>query len=329
MRFALLFVTALTATFPTAAQMIGKDLDAATVRARRLSLENLLDSVIKHARTSYLEPQTIAVTQHVKIYHGGDTPFTATVPAYLIKNNDFVYALKRDTTEAVSVSDQLPSGGHERILNLSAFPESTNLLNLLERAASRSVTQKGFYATSGWGDSLRYHVIVPHSFKRSMLLKMFTAKMDEDTIMAFESFTIRRKGWVLEEKAWKVTSAPRDLVKIFRKTKSYRQADSLMEAARAKEDVPQTVSVKRWAEGPEGRYVFAGYSMRDNLMFLKGSTGKPSTKYAGYIYEYKTTPDTSGRLPNPDRLRYVLLRSFFNEAGVKDAPLAIGFSDRD
>lgn len=312
--------------FPAAAQMVGKDLDAATVRARRLSLENLLDSVIKHAPQSYSEPQSLAVVEKTMLYSGNDTPFKTIIPAYLVKGNSFTYALKRDTTESVLVEDHLPEGGYERILTLSAFPEGTNLLNLLESAAEESVTQKGFYATSGWGDSLRYHVIVPQSYKRGMLLRLFTTQMDDDTILAFESYTIRRKGWVLEEKAWKATSAPRELVKIFRKTKSYRQADSLMEAARAKEDVPQAFSIKRWTEGPDGRYVFSDYILRDNLMFFSG-TRNTKDFLRSYVYRYETHRVAIRQPEDPEKLRSFSAEKFFKTKAPRG--LKASFSDRN
>ncbi len=311
---------------PASAQMVGKDLDAATVRARRLSLENLLDSVLKHAPKSYSEPAAMAVVQKTMLYSGNDTPFKAVVPAYLMKGSQFTYALKRDTAESVSIEDRLPEGGHERLLSLSAFPEGTNLLTLLERSAEQSVTKKGFYATSGWGDSLRYHVIVPQSYKRGMLLRMFTTQMDDDTILAFESYTVRRKGWVLEEKSWKATSAPRELVKIFRKTKSYRQADSLMEAARAREEVPQAYSIKRWTEGPDGRYVFSDYILRDNLMFFS-STRNAKDLLRNAIYCYETRRTDIRQPENPERLRYFSVEDFFKNKAPRG--LKASFSDRD
>ena len=182
---------------------MSQDLSDVTVRARKLSLENLLDSVIQHAPKSYVEPQLYAVTERTLLYKPGDTLFRADIPAYFVKGKDFSYRLRRDTTEKVLVEDRLPADAHQRVMNFSAFPELTNLLTFLESVASASVSQRGFYATSGWGDSLRYHVIVPQKFKRTFMTKMFTAKMDEDTILGFSHYTIRRKGWVLEESGWK------------------------------------------------------------------------------------------------------------------------------
>ncbi len=317
----------LCAVFSADAQMVGKDLDAATVRARRLSLENLLDSVIKHAPGSYAEPHYLAVTQKVSLAHEGDTVFKSRVPAYLVKKSSFTYGLRRDTTEAVVVEDRLPEGGHERILNLTAFPEGTNLLQLLKSAADESVTQKGFYATSGWGDSLRYHVIVPRRFKRELLMRMFTTQMDDDTILSFESYTVRRKGWVLEEKTWKATAAPRELVKIFRKTKSYRQADSLMEAARAKEEVPQAYSIKRWTEGPDGRYIFSDYVLRDNLMFFS-STRNTKDLLRNYVYRYETHREAIREPQDPERLQSFSTRQFFSNGEKAARALMATFSDR-
>jgi len=148
---------------------MSQDLSDVTVRARKLSLENLMDSVIKHAPKSYVEPQLYAVTERTLLYKPGDTLFRADIPAYFVKGKDFIYRLRRDTTEKVLVEDRLPADAHQRVMNFSAFPELTNLLTYLENIASASVSQRGFYATSGWGDSLRYHVIVPQKFKRDFM----------------------------------------------------------------------------------------------------------------------------------------------------------------
>lgn len=293
---------------------MSQDLSDVTVRARKLSLENLMDSVIKHAPKSYVEPQLYAVTERTLLYKPGDTLFRADIPAYFVKGKDFIYRLRRDTTEKVLVEDRLPADAHQRVMNFSAFPELTNLLTYLENVASASVSQRGFYATSGWGDSLRYHVIVPQKFKRDFMTKMFTAKMDEDTILGFSHYTIRRKGWVLEESGWKSTTAPRDLVQRFRKSASYREVDSLMEAARVREQAHQVFGIKKWSEGPDGRYFFSDYVMRDNLMFLSMNLSGKKDRMTDYTYGYETHYDPSRTRTDDSGLRYFNIDSFFNKA---------------
>lgn len=290
-----------------------QDLSDATVRARKLSLENLIDSVITYAPKSYTEPRIYAVMQRTLLYKPGDTLFRADIPAYLVKGTDFTYRLKRDTTEPASVDDRLPADAHQRIMGFTAFPELTNLLTFLERVASASVSQRGFYATSGWGDSLRYHVIVPTKFRRNLITKMLTAKMDEDTILFFVQYTIRRKGWVLEENIWKATTAPRELVQHFRKSKSYREADSLMEVARVREEAHQIFGIKKWTEGPDGRYFFSDYVFRDHLMYGSTNLSGKKDRMTDYTEGYETHYDMSRTRTDDTGLRLFSIQSFFNK----------------
>ncbi|RYD52814.1 MAG: hypothetical protein EOP52_01315 [Sphingobacteriales bacterium] len=332
MRRLLLLISMIGAVCSTQAQemrRMSKDIAEVAIRSRKLKLENLLDSVIKYAPQSYVEPKRMAVIAQTSLYQPGDTPFNAQIPAYLVKEPDHTYALKRDTTETPTVIDRLSADEHQRILNFTSYPVGTNLLAMLERRAYSSVSQKGFYAVSGWDDSLRYHVIVPRSFKRDLLSKMVTTKMDEDTIMAYSQYTILRRGWVLEESIYKATTADRELVKIFRKAKSYSQADSLMTAARSEQAAQKTYSIKQWEAGDDGRYRFARYQAIDNLMFFSGSLlSKRKDEMRSFTFSYELRADDSRSRKSGEGLQWFQVRDFIPKTD-KGASNASGLTVSD
>ncbi len=308
---------------------MSKDIGDVTIHARKLKLENLLDSVTKHAPKSYVEPAIAAMTARTLLYKTDDTLFKADIPAYLVKGESFTYTLKRDTAEKPIVNDLLEADSHHRVLNFSCYPQGTNLLQMLERRADNSVSTKGFYAVSGWDDSLRYHVIIPRKFHRNFLSKMVTTKMDDDTIMAYEKLTILRKGWVLEEAIYKATTAPRELVKAFWKTKSYNMADSLMTAARAEENAQKTYSIKKWEAGDDGRYCFTYYQAIDNLMLFSGNLfGKKKDELRDYTFGYELKADDTRQRSNDEGLKYFSLENFFRkDAGGKIPRSGVTVSD--
>ena len=255
------------------------DLDGIAIAARRMTVSEIMDSVFKNAPKNYLSPDTLYWDMRCSLYNTSDTPFLAQVPICLVLK-DSLYQYNLWNPKGVhTIKDKLTTQEQARRIIAFSFMERRNTVkNVQAITAGYKYPEPYLYKVeTSPEEDVFYTILVPRKFKSNFAVRLMAAPFKKAQMFSYRSFKIRRRGWVLLQEGYGTYQAPASLVKTFLATKTYRQADSCIAAAKAQPYLRGIVAFEYWKPVENGWVVdqaeLTDNLMRFSLMPFTGTTG--------------------------------------------------------
>ncbi len=271
------------------AQIKDQDLEGITVKSKKLSVRDILDSIVANAPRNYAEPMELAATYTASYTRGTDTAFYAQVPVYLKKGKEYTYGnLLWDSTDKGTMHDNIRSKAQwDRVFTINdrPYPAGTNVMAVMKSLDGIADTKRILYASDQDETDPHFYLLFRPKGKGSIpiIIRPFISDIDEDSLFSYTLLKIRRRGWVITaHESALLLNDPTKLKELI-ETSSFTRARALIDSAKAQPNLRRFGMYREWMPSDKGRYYIYRSGRSDNLLNFSMALFKKFPDPEGYL----------------------------------------------
>ena len=266
------------------------DLPAIVVHSRKLTVADILDSVIAHSDQNYLQPPAYQARLEVSLISpdSKDTFFYRDVPVALVhqKMNDGNYVLYKADDDKSSGGQRITRLSAEqqlRLIDVTSFEEQNIKQSLL--ALRKGVgKQQAFFGMSDSDSDLLYHIILRYDkIQKSTLIGAQSSTVDADTTMSFQSLIVARSDWSLRSQVFSSIGVSKAAATAFRKADYFTKLQQLI-AGSSSRFFRVGLVMGRVAGG---KYIPVRNTWEDNLLNISRRLFKKAANDEASVFRYR------------------------------------------
>jgi hypothetical protein len=172
-------------------------LGGVTVKSKKLSTADIIDSVIAHSKSNYFFPPAFRLKLDISLHDAPDTFFSSTTDAYLIKPLEkmkrYLLIVPSDSAYHVRVN-RLSRHQSSRMMPVDAFPEQP-LNDFLEDQKTQIANNESCYAFNAT-DS-QFSILIRHAHPPQSLFARKNLDLPSSKTISFDILKVNRSDWAL------------------------------------------------------------------------------------------------------------------------------------
>ena len=274
------------------------DLPAIVVHTRKLSVTDILDSVLAYHDRNYLLPAAYKAQLIISLISqdSKDTFFNRVVPVTLLhkgkKEDEYRIYRAPDALVVQEGSVHIMTPDQKlRLVDCTTFPQ-VSLSGFLRAQRKMVEKQPAFFGTSKSDSELFYHIIVRFDkLRKSALTSMQSSALDADTTIGFLSMIIGRSDWSLRMLESSTVSVTKSLAERFRNAGSYTEVRDLIDAS-SRDGARSSRMSYLLKKDVTRKYIPILSEIEDNLLNISRTLFKKAPNPEASVYRYQLMIET-------------------------------------